>query len=448
MSVTVVLVLMLFDPLFHPYPARTQVCLLCETDRCHYVRSEIRRPSSFLCCQSDDSGFKTTSRIATGHRVTVSSSSPAKSSTDDGLGEEEQRIREGEGQVCVGSGGGGGSWLSCLRQLYAAVPTGYLSTVELVLEQTLHQMPDISESLLDAIEDTDSKVKSGITAYSTTEVAEKMKKSPPSSREGFSRAAGAPLVNDLGLLLLLLREASPLRACSLPLLPNGMDRSRRAEECVRGLILLAARRGSEGQREGAATIGGKLSHLAISGGLSERLGCEGALDGARALLRGVLCSECAAGMGENGSRHRGINCELSGWTGGGSGSSGVVGVEGREVSGIASERASQLLELALRWLDEGGGEGGTGGSAGGGGTSDGAAVGGNDGNGTVLTMADIASEVISAIFDTVEGARPRLLRALLTGVFDQSKGGAACAWSYLRAWEALMAQESKYHVSF
>ena len=71
----------------------------------------------------------------------------------------------------------------------------------------------------------------------------------------------------------------------------------------------------------------------------------------------------------------------------------------------------------------------------------------NDSDGTQLTVENLASETILAVFDAVEGARPKLLRTLLCGLFDQSQSGAVCAWGYIQTWEALMAQEAKQKVS-
>lgn len=328
-----------------------------------------------------------------------------------------------------------GSWLSCLRQLYAAVPPEWVSTVELVLEQTLHQMPGVAESLLDAIQDA-SSIRGGSEAESSglggDMVFSRAKRPrydsrPPSSPSNAGLGSTpASIDNDLALMLLLLREASPLRACSLPLLPVGLDRSRRAEEGIRHLLLEATRCGFEGLTETGGSGMGQTP---------ECRGREGALGGARALLRAVLCSENGVVGGGGGSGGRGYH----GRGGGGSSSGGAISGGGCGSSGVVSERASQLLELALRWLEEGDEVNGIGGDSG--------AVYGKEGGGPELSTQDIASEIISAVFDAVVQARPRLLRALLSGVFDNNQSGSACAWSYMRAWEALMAQEAEVEVS-
>lgn len=356
---------------------------------------------------------------APAHHSVIAESSAAKSSAGPkarlgggGGGEDASEACSG-GQADAVSGGG--EWLSCLRRLYAAVPPEWLSTVELVLEQTLHQMPDVAESLLSAVQQT-------VVGGSTRTCGgggddmlgpERPDDSPPSS-SGFKGMA-ASIGHDLGLLLLLLREASPLRACSLPLLPDGMDRGRRAESGVRDFLLVAARHGS--------VHGGGTDN----GGAHSLRNRAGSLTGARALLRGMLCSEMGSitGRGAGTTWNHGVGGGCA--SGGGGGSSG-----GGENSGVASERGSQLLELALRWLEDGEGEN----------------CGVNDsGGGAEIAVEELASEMISAVFDAIAGARPQVLRALLSGVFDQSQGGTACAGSYLRAWEALMAQEARQQVN-
>lgn len=328
-----------------------------------------------------------------------------------------------------------GSWLSCLRQLYAAVPTEWISTVELVLEQTLHQMPGVAESLLDAIQDAISSIRvggeagSGLVSGSTVVSSHREGQHssgglhPSASVVGFVTTSPTSISNDLALLILLLREASPLRACSLPLLPVGVDRGRRAEESVRRLFLEAARCVLERPSEIAGGNGGK----------DGTPGREGAFEGTRALVRAVLCLEPRMVVGGNGHRGRG--------GGGGSSTGSPVSSWGSGSSGVASERASQLLELALRWLEEGDARTPSGGNVG-------VLRDKERGSGAELSIEDIACEMISEVFDVVAEARPRLLRALLSGVFDKSQGGESCAWSYMRAWEALMAQEAEQDVSF
>lgn len=326
-----------------------------------------------------------------------------------------------------GKASGSGSWLSCLRQLYAAVPPEWISTVELVLEQTLHQMPGVAESLLDAIQGASSSSSNSSISKGGSGVAECSGSSggnTVSSREKRSRCTPTSVGNDLALLILLLREASPLRACSLPLLPIGVDRGRRAEEGVRRILLGASR----WDFAGAKTSVGEKDRT------PQCRGRVGALHGARALLGEVLCAEPGF-IGDAGGGGR----DYRGQSGGGSSSGGVITGGGGQSSGVVSERASQLLELALRWLEEGDGGDGVGG--------EGASAYGKDGGGAEVSIRDVASEIVSAVFDAVVEARPRLLRALLSGVFDRNQSGTACAWSYMRAWEALMAQEAELEVS-
>ncbi len=333
--------------------------------------------------------------------------------------------------------GGSGSWLSCLRQLYAAVPPEWASTVELVLEQTLQQMPGVAESLLDAIQDARSSGQGGdgsgggeaehgsLTGVGGARPSPRARRARPNGTRTRSgpglgrRSPSTSMGNDLALLILLLREASPLRACSLPLLPVGVDRGRRAEDGIRGLLLEAGRRGFRGGATGTSGGDGRAP--------LERRGRAGALGGIRALLRSVLCSERGFARGAGGGGASSTGSAVVGGGGGGETSGGVV-----------SERASQMLELALRWLEEGGGGGNGGrGDAHGGGKGEG---------GAELSTLDVASETISAVFDGVVEARPRLLRALLSGVFDRNQSGTACALSYMEAWEALMAQEAELEV--
>lgn len=355
-----------------------------------------------------------------------------------------ERTEEGEGveeileeQKCTHAGGnnasGRGSWLLCLRHLYAAVPPEWVSTVELVLEQTLHQMPGVAESLLDTIQKASSNrggsepgcssLTGGDLAYSRAK-RPRYNSGPPSWPSSSGLGSTPTSISDMALLILLLREASPLRACSLPLLPVGVDRGRRAEEEIRRLLLEATRSGFKERGETGGTNKGQKTEC----GDRER-----ALGGARALLRAVLCSESSVVGDGGGNGARGYH----GRDGGGSSSGGGINDEGGVSSGVVSERASQLLELALQWLEEGDGMDGTGGDNG--------AIHGKKGV-AGLSVQDIASEMMSAMFDAVIEARPRLLKALLGGVFDRNQSGTACAWNYLRAWEALMAQEAKLEV--
>ncbi|CAM9274925.1 unnamed protein product [Laminaria digitata] len=419
-----------------------QVCVLCEADEYHHWERLSPRPSPSHLHQPEVSRYATEARAANNHRV-MAQVTPASEYSGGGAG-------DGRGGGVWGARGGeerncgtcSGSWLSCLQELYATVPPEWLSTVELVLEQTLHQMPGVAESLLDAIQSTggtqgDAEYASHVGDIVVAGAGRPHKSMPPGTGFGDTMV---PTSNDLGLLLLLLREASPLRACSLPLLPEGMDRGRRAEEGVRLLLLAAARGGLNGC--GANTCGRKRGdENGSSCRASKRGGRGGALDGVRALLRGVLCFR--SGQMVHGGGHSGCGGRVGAGSFGG-GSSGEEGegggVEGGagggcESSGISSERASQLLELSIRWLEEGDKCSGS--------LRGGGAGYGNDNDGAELTVEELASETILAVFDAVEGARPKLLRILLGGLFDQSQGGAVCAWDYMRTWEALMAQEAK-----
>lgn len=418
-----------------PYGRCCQVCVLCDTDDRRNSEHDTRHSSPPL--REEVSGCDVAPGAATSHQPQErlpKNGHSERTEIGDGV-DGVRKARRGE-KTRVSSRIGG--WISCLRQLYAAVPPEWVSTVELVLEQTLHQMPGVAESLLDAIQDSSSSSRDtgeadcGVmtSAGLGSSQAERLRSGNGSSSSptgtGLVRSTPTSMSHDLALLILLLREASPLRACSLPLLPVGVDRGRRAEEGVRSLLLHAARSGFDGR---AAVI----SRSSGNNRMNEYRGREGALDSTRALLRAVLCSEpgCKGGCSSSGGggEHRG--------RGAGSGSSGGAFRSGGESSGVVSERASQLLELALRWLEEG--DGGSGG--------DGSVAFDTEGVGTELNIQEIASETISAVFDAVVEARPRLLRALLSGIYDQSQGGAACAWNYMRAWEALMAQETGREVS-
>ncbi|CAM9888917.1 unnamed protein product [Ectocarpus sp. 4 AP-2014] len=407
------------------------VCVLCDTDDRRNCEHDTRHSSPPL--REEVSGCDVAPGAATSHqpqeRLLPKNGHSERTEMGDGA-DGVRKARRGE-QTRVYSRSWG--WISCLRQLYAAVPPEWVSTVELVLEQTLHQMPGVAESLLDAIQDTSSRSRdtgeanfgvmtgAGLGSSQAERLRSENGSSSSPTGTGLVRSTPTSISHDLALLILLLREASPLRACSLPLLPVGVDRGRRAEEGVRSLLLHAARSGFDGR---AAVI----SRSSGNNRMNEHRGREGALDSTRALLRAVLCSEpgCKGGGSSSGGdgEHRG--------RGAGSGSSGGVFRKGGESSGVVSERASQLLELALRWLEEGDGGSGV----------DGSVAFDTEGVGTELNIQDIASETISAVFDVVVEARPRLLRALLSGIYDQSQGGAACAWNYMRAWEALMAQET------
>lgn len=406
-----------------------QVCILCDADSRQDYEHDAR-PS--LPPGKGLSGGNVTVEAGTvhqqGHNVLLAN----------GRGEEAGGFEKEQGTQARAQVGGRTtrrSWLSCLRQLYAAVPAEWISTVELVLEQTLHQMPGVAESLLDAIQDAgsstgvDSEAWGGI--VSDTTVVSSQREGRHTSGGPHDPAPGADLgstspasiSNDLALLILLLREASPLRACSLPLLPFGVDRGRRAEEGVRRLFLQAARCDLEGRSEIAS----------VSGGKNRIPGRGGASGGTRALVRAVLCLEPRLKVGVGGSGNGGRG------DGGSSSSCNPISTWGSGSSGVASERASQLLELALRWLEEGDGRNSSGGNVG--------ALHDKERGGAELDIRDIACEMISEVFDVVVEARPRLVRALLSGVFDKSQGGEACAWSYMRAWEALMAQEAEQEVS-
>ncbi|CAM9200877.1 unnamed protein product, partial [Discosporangium mesarthrocarpum] len=144
-------------------------------------------------------------------------------------------------------------WLNCLRELYAGVPESCLPTVELVLEQTLHQMPDVAEQLLQLICSNSGfgrglqrgvcqglGLRLGISMWPGTPPPEAVANPIPTSPNQASPNPHPQAWHDLGLLLLLFREASPLRACTLPLLPFTRDRSYQAEEGIKSLLLQAA----------------------------------------------------------------------------------------------------------------------------------------------------------------------------------------------------------------
>lgn len=359
------------------------------------------------------------------------------------------RMREAaSGQQERGEEIGSGNWLTCLRRLYASVPPEWLPTVELVLEQTLHQMPDVTERLIESISSSCRMNWERVDGRAAEHV--KPLAVERSSRWSFASGCAAldgalaSMAHDLGLILLLLREARPLSACSLPLLPQGVDRCRRAEKGVLTLLRSASRcsldndvrktlSDSDRTCSDAFGVGGldDLSYLNV-GNLSGpgRRRRDGAIETVRSLLSGVL----RVGTGASSSR-----CGASSvWCGSGGAASGGQSTteDGMESGGVASERAWQLLELSLKWLEE-------------------EDKGGNEGirmeervseDVVCLRKHELASEIISVVFDAVPEARQRLLRALLSGVVDRSRGGAVCASSYLLAWETLMAQESRQHV--
>eukprot|EP00752_Nemacystus_decipiens_P007038 g6313.t1 len=337
-----------------------QVCVLCDTDGRRNYEGDAQCSLPRLRQELPDGHVAV--RAATVHQTEDGALSGGEQGEE--VGAAEKPPGEQHGLQLWGTASGSDSWLSCLRQLYAAVPPEWVSTVELVLEQTLHQMPGVAESLLDAIQDS-----SGCSISSSGGSSSKGGEADCSGSSGRNvvpsrgqRSDYTPTSsgNDLALLILLLREASPLRACSLPLLPVGVDRGRRAEEGVRRLLLQAGRCDFGGTK---ASVDGK-DRMAVCPGRVVALG------GARALLGEVLCSESgfAGNGGSGGEGYRGPG-------GGGSSSRGVSGGGGgSESSGVVPERASQLLELALRWLEEGDGGDVVGG--------DGGAVYGKDGDGT------------------------------------------------------------------
>ncbi|CAM9240696.1 unnamed protein product, partial [Sphacelaria rigidula] len=397
-----------------------QVCMLCEADIRRNFEQKDCRPRCYL--RQDKNGVISCSDDATIRTVATAEGACVgkRGNNKDRQQSRETTRPQGIGDNNCSSGDIDGDWLSCLRWLYAAVPPDSLSTVELVLEQTLHQMPDVAESLLDSILRQrvvgDGGGGAGKRSSRDTELT-RSNVTVPRTTGAYSAHDSNSSTHDLALLLLLLREAAPLRACSLPLLPDGADRGRRAEDGVRFLLLSAARRDPEYSWCDDNSNG---SCRRNSGGVV-REGRAGARASVRAMVKGVLWRE-------------------AGWVGGGAGSTGgAVGGRGGDVgdgcedevesSSVASERASQLLELALRWLEE----------------CDEVRDGSGGGVDCIIGMDELAADTICTVFDAVPGARPRLLRSLLSGVVDRSQGGAVCAESYLFAWETVMAQEGRLH---
>lgn len=360
------------------------------------------------------------------------------------------RMREtGPGQQERGEEIGSGNWLTCLRRLYASVPPEWLPTVELVLEQTLHQMPDVTERLIESISSSCRMNWERVDGRAVEDVehlaVERGCRWSSASVCAALYGTVASMAHDLGLILLLLREARPLSACSLPLLPQGVDRCRRAEKGVLTLLRSASRCGwDNGVRKTLSGSDRTCSYSAFGiGGLDDlsdlkignpsgpgRRRRDGAIETVRRLLSGVLRVEAGASSSRCGASS--IWCGSGGATSVGQSTT----EDGMESSGVASERAWQLLELSLKWLEE-------------------EDKGGDEGirieervseDVECLRKHELASEIISVVFDAVPEARQRLLRALLSGVVDRSRGGAVCASSYLLAWETLMAQESRQHV--
>lgn len=250
--------------------------------------------------------------------------------------------------------------------------------------------------------------------------------------------------SDLGLLLLLLREATPLQACSLPLLPAGIDRGRRAEDVLQRMILNAAAAPLyriRHERGGACGTSGSKGESGSDRGDLEHVH---KFDGISYLVYGVLCTNPRASP-------EGRHCHVEKWgqwasSGGGGGGSGTVDFSDVRVgsSGVTSERASQLLDVALRWMEKSGDstrslrcepitrrkKSGV-----------------FEGSGVEHHAAcTLAPALVLPVFDAVVEARPQVLQALLGGVLDQSRAGAASAQAFLQTWEALMVQEARWEV--
>ncbi|CAM9212662.1 unnamed protein product [Choristocarpus tenellus] len=309
------------------------------------------------------------------------------------------------------------SWLRCLRMLYAAVPSAWLATVELVLEQILHHMPDVAEGLLDltcaevwrgnpregSLNPNSTPVKAGFVQHAMLGLGSEM--STSSSRW-----------HDVGMLLLLLREASPLVVCTLPLLPLGLDRSLKVEKVLK-TILMHGHQHHKSDLEGGNDVGAG-SQVGLRGLGRDRATSDDVCACGGVGLRLLLHKSLSGGDGSGGSSE-----------GGGIASRG--GTCGGQSSGLMSQRASQLLDLALKWL--------------GGGVWDLGASGGRElliesAVGACSTV-DLVLEIVSVVFEDVPGARPQVLRSLLGGVIDQTRG-IVSGQGYLDVWEGLMAREA------
>jgi hypothetical protein len=228
------------------------------------------------------------------HTSTNSSSSGNCSDSDDDLSADDDAEPE---QARTVAAAGASPWLQVLCKLYAAAPALSLSTLELVIEQALRHAEQSVDALLTA-------VLTSATAASSDSI------------EPWQQ---------LNLLLLLLRVASPLQQCCLPLLPPGLARSSRAEAAVRTLLL------------------DSVSSSTVDTLLQRSL---------------TLAAPSSAG---GSSHHSSSNSSSSSSSYSGSSSSSSSSGSGSTGAAAAvSERAAQLLELAFNWLDRTGIVGGAG----------------------------------------------------------------------------------------
>jgi hypothetical protein len=211
-----------------------------------------------------------------------SSSSSSSSSTgncsdsDDELSADD----DADGEQSLAAAAAVSPWLQVLCKLYAAAPALSLSTLELVVEQALRHAEHSVDALLTAVLTSAAASSDSIEPW-----------------------------QQLNLLLLLLRVASPLQQCCLPLLPPGLARSSRVEAAVRTLLLNS-----------------------VSSGTADRL-----------LQRSLtLATPSSAGNSS-------YNSSSSSYGSGSSGSS--SGSSSTGAAAAVSERAAQLLELGFSWLD-------------------------------------------------------------------------------------------------
>jgi hypothetical protein len=215
------------------------------------------------------------------HTSTNSSSSGNCSDSDDDLSADDDDAEPERARTAAAAS----PWLQVLCKLYAAAPALSLSTLELVVEQALRHAEHSVDALLTAVLTSATAASSG-------------------SIEPWQQ---------LNLLLLLLRVASPLQQCCLPLLPPGLARSSRVEAAVRTLLLTS------------------VSDNTIDTLLQRSL---------------ALAAPSSAG---GSSHHSSSSSSSSSY--GGSSSSSSSGSGNTGAAAAVSERAAQLLELAFNWLD-------------------------------------------------------------------------------------------------
>ncbi|CAM9303304.1 unnamed protein product, partial [Chrysoparadoxa australica] len=245
-------------------------------------------------------------------------------------------------------------WLSCVRLLYHHAQPSALPTIELVMEQTLGQTACVAEAL-----------------------EKELLQQPSHSWQ------------DVNLLLLLLRQSSPIVLCSQLVLPSSLQRGTHAEGLLKTLL---SDRDHQSQTHSAQYSCNGVRQL-----LWEALTCDGALLGAEA----VAASSC-----DRRSDSESLRCDGS----------------LASVRADVSQRASQLLDLAIRWMgqtrDSQGGTSKRGLKRGRSQPStaqpSAAAMAGKD------ARSCVAIHIVVVVFKVVKEARPKAVRSLVAGMLDKS----------------------------